>query len=180
MTRLSTHTLALLALVPGGAAAPAQAQAPALAQAPTYAQVQASTQAQLQAQAQAPTQVQAPTQSPAPGAAATKVLLEQASYWYDQKQPEEAQRALDRLLRLDPDNADALALQAQLQAERGDRAAAQASLARLRSLQPANARIGAVEQALRLGAIDPAGLAEARKLAQDGRSAEAVTRYQRL
>jgi predicted Zn-dependent protease len=87
---------------------------------------------------------------------------------------------LDRLLLLEPDNAEALVSLTQLQAERGDRAAAQASLARLRAAHPGDPRIAAVDQAIRQGSIDPAGLAEARRLAQDGRNAEAVARYQRL
>jgi cellulose synthase operon protein C len=51
---------------------------------------------------------------------------------------------------------------------------------RLRAVRPDDPRIAAVEQAVRLGTIDPAGLAEARRLAQEGHNAEAVARYQRL
>ena len=138
------------------------------------------------AHAQAPT-VQPGTSAPgsaAPGtatpSAAAKVLLDQANYWRAQNRSQDAERALDRLLLLEPDNAEALALLAQLQAERGDRAAAQASLTRLRAVRPDDPRIAAAEQAIRLGSIDPAGLAEARRLAQEGRNAEAVARYQRL
>ena len=112
--------------------------------------------------------------------AATKVLLDQANYWYTQNKPQDAERALDRLLRLEPDDPGALALLAQLQAQRGDRTQAQATLARLRSVHPDDPRIAAIEQAIRVGNVDPAGLAEARHLAQEGRNAEAVARYQRL
>ena len=112
--------------------------------------------------------------------AAAKVLLDQANYWRSQNQPENAERALDRLLRVEPDNPDALALQAQIQAEGGNRSAAQATLSRLRSLRPEDPRIAAVEQAMRVGSIDPAGLAEARRLAREGHNAEAIARYQRL
>jgi cellulose synthase operon protein C len=112
--------------------------------------------------------------------AAAKVLLDQANYWHAQNRPQDAERALDRLLLLEPDNADALGLVAQLQAERGDRAAAQASLTRLRAVRPDDPRIAAAEQAIRQGSVDPAGLAEARRLAQEGHNAEAIARYQRL
>ena len=111
---------------------------------------------------------------------AAKVLLDQANYWYAQNRPEDAERALDRLLRLDPDNPDALGLLAQLQSQRGDRTLAQATLAHLRAVRPNDPQIAIVEQAIRVGSIDPAGLAEARRLAQEGHNAEAVARYQRL
>jgi Tfp pilus assembly protein PilF len=111
---------------------------------------------------------------------AAKVLLDQANYWFSQNRPDDAERALDRLLRLEPDNPDGLALLAQLQAQRGDRAHAQATLAHLHDMRPDDPRIASVQQAIRVGSIDPQGLAEARRLAQDGHNAEAVTRYQRL
>jgi tetratricopeptide (TPR) repeat protein len=116
----------------------------------------------------------------AASSAAAKVLLDQANYWRTQNRSQDAERALDRLLLLEPDNTDALALMAQLQAERGDRVAAQASLTRLRAVRPDDPRVAAGEQAIRLGSIDPAGMAEARRLAQEGRNAAAVARYQRL
>ncbi|MGE4047353.1 MAG: cellulose synthase subunit BcsC-related outer membrane protein [Acetobacteraceae bacterium] len=126
-----------------------------------------------------PAQAQAQPDRTLPNAAA-KVLLDQANYWYEQRQPEEAQQAIDRLLRLDPTNVSALAMQAQLQAERGERTAAQATLAKLRTLQPDSPRIAAIEQAIRFGSIDTNAVAEARRLAREGRRAEAVARYQRL
>ena len=112
--------------------------------------------------------------------AAAKVLMDQANYWFAQNKPEEAEGALDRLLRAEPDNPDALALLAQLQAQQGDRAKAQATLARLHTLRPDDPHIASVEQAIRVGNIDPTALAEARRLAQEGHNAEAVTDYQRL
>jgi tetratricopeptide (TPR) repeat protein len=111
---------------------------------------------------------------------AAKVLMDQANYWYAQNRPLDAEQALDRLLRLDPDNADALGLLAQLQSQRGDRTLAQATLAHLRAVRPDDPQITTVERAIRAGSIDPANLAEARRLAQEGRNAEAVARYQRL
>src|SRR4051794_37457940 len=111
---------------------------------------------------------------------AAKVLLDQANYWFSQNRPDDAERALDRLLRFEPDNADGLALLAQLQAQRGDRAHAQATLNHMHDMRPDDPRIAYVEQAIRVGSIDPQGLAEARRLAQEGHNAEAVTHYQRL
>ncbi|WP_284347511.1 cellulose biosynthesis protein BcsC [Rhodovastum atsumiense] len=112
--------------------------------------------------------------------AAARVLLDQASYWLQQAQYEPAQRALDQLLRLEPRSPDALALQAQLQAARGNRRAALESLAALREARPDDPRLATIEQTLRVGTIDPAALEEARRLGREGRAAEAVARYQRL
>ena len=138
------------------------------------------------AQAQAPSAPQDATvhseggRSEVAPSAAAKVLLDQANYWRAQGRSQDAESALQRLLLLEPDSVEALGLLAELQAERGDRAAAQASLTRLRAVRPGDPRVAAAEQAICLGSIDPAGLAEARRLAHDGRNAEAVARYQRL
>ncbi|HEY0182563.1 MAG TPA: cellulose synthase subunit BcsC-related outer membrane protein [Rhodopila sp.] len=112
--------------------------------------------------------------------AAIKVLMDQANYWYAQNRPEDAAHALDRVLQLDPDNPDALGLLAQIEAQRGDRVQAAATLTHLRSIRPNDPRIARVEETVRAGSIDPAGLAEARHLAQEGRNAEAIARYERL
>ncbi len=111
---------------------------------------------------------------------AAKVLMDQANYWSRENRPDEAESALDRLLRAEPDNADALALLAQLQAQKGDRTRAQATLAHLQTIRPADPHISTVEQAIRLGSIDSSGLAEARHLAQEKHNSEAVQRYRRL
>jgi len=144
----------------------------------------ALAQAPADAPAAAPQASPPASPGPAPAGAApanaVQVLMDQANFWRLQNDPARAQRALDRLLALDPRNPDALALQAQVAAERGDRTAAQAALAKLRQVRPDDPRIGAAEQAVRLGQIDSAGLAEARRLAQEGRNAAAVERYRRL
>ena len=111
---------------------------------------------------------------------ATKVLIDQATYWMSQNQPAQARRALDRLLRLEPRNADGLALQALLQAGQGDRTGAQASMTLLRQIRPDDQRLATIEQTLRASALDSTGLADARQLATGGRPAEAVARYQGL
>jgi len=179
---------ALLAGVPLPAAALAQAPAGAPANLPAAPPQAApsSSYGITPAPAAAPTPGSSgagPTNgvaAPATPANAVQVLLDQANFWRLQNDPAQAQRALDRLLAQDPRNPDALALQAQIDAERGDRTAAQAALAKLRQVRPDDPRISATEQAIRLGQIDSAGLAEARRLAQEGRNAVAIERYRRL
>lgn len=126
--------------------------------------------------AQQPAQI-APGSTPAD---ALRVLIEQARFWQAQFQPDRAVDALNRVLVLDAGNADALAMLAGLQAERGDRAGGQATLARLRERSPADPRIAGIDGALRMGAVDQGALAEARRLAQEDRGADAVQRYQRI
>jgi cellulose synthase operon protein C len=124
-----------------------------------------------------------PATATAPAAVASSpiaVLLDQARYWRQQGRGDLALSAARRALLLDPHNADALALAAELNAERGERSEAEADLARLREAHPDDPRIARATQALRVGPIDPAALAQARDLAQQGHAAEAVDRYRAL
>lgn len=127
---------------------------------------------------------ESPAPEPAPPAsadpAALKVLLDQARFWQLQNQPARALEALRRALLLDPSNTDALGLAAQIEAARGERAAAVRDLARLRDLRPTDPRIVQVEQALRVGPIDQAGLAQARALAAKGQVEPAIEAYRAL
>ena len=108
---------------------------------------------------------------------AVRILLEQASYWRSQYQPDKAIDSLDRILRVEPDNADALFMLGQIQAERGDAQAAQATLARLRKAKPDDPRIAALETSIRSGKIDETLLADARALSQQGKQTEAIAKY---
>ncbi|MDO9708074.1 cellulose biosynthesis protein BcsC [Paracraurococcus lichenis] len=112
--------------------------------------------------------------------AAVATLLEQANYWRLQNRPDQVARALDRVLAVDPQNAEALAGAAQAQAQLGNRAAADALIARLRAAAPADPRLQETDLALRASTVDPAALAEARRLAQAGRAADAVARYREV
>jgi cellulose synthase operon protein C len=109
-----------------------------------------------------------------------QVLLEQANYWRAQNQLDKTADALSRLLLIDPSNTDALAMQAEVLAAKGDRTGAQKSLAALKALKPAAARMTEVEQTVRAGALDPGALNDARQLAQAGKGTEAVNAYKRL
>ncbi len=111
---------------------------------------------------------------------AVAVLLERANFWRDRSQYDQALESLNRALDLDPRNADALALIGQIQAERGNNAAAQAALTKLRQAAPGDPRIDKIDQAVRVGAIPPEALADARRLAREGRLPEAVDRYNRV
>ncbi len=108
---------------------------------------------------------------------ALAVLLQQARYWQDQNRPDLAIRSYDRALAADPRNADALAGAAEAQAAMGNRQAAEALLARLRSVAPGTSAIAGAQDALRGAAVNRDTIEEARRLSRDGRVPEALTRY---
>ncbi len=110
---------------------------------------------------------------------AIRVLLDQANYWRSKDQPQRADEALGRVLALDPNNPDGLAAQAQAAAERGNQQVAQGALAKLRAVRPDDPRIESIQQVLRAGPMDNGALAEARRLAQAGKPADAVAAYRR-
>ena len=109
-----------------------------------------------------------------------RVLLDQSAYWRSKSETKLADEALARVLALDPNNVDALAAQAQAAADRGDQKAAQDALAKLQAARPDDPRIASIQQALRVGPIDQTALAEARRLAQDGKPADALAAYRRV
>jgi tetratricopeptide (TPR) repeat protein len=121
-----------------------------------------------------------PSTSASDGSAALNVLLRQARYWMGQSNNTRAIEAAQRALRLDPNNAEALALIAQVQANSGQETEAQQTLDMLEKAHPDASQIGQVQQAIRVGAISPAALENARQLAQQGDAQQAVQAYQSL
>ncbi len=111
---------------------------------------------------------------------AVAVLLEKANFWRNQTQYDQAMESLNRALALDPNNRDALALIGQIQADRGNRPAAEAALAQLRKASPNDPRIDQIDQSVKIGVISPEALSDARRLARDGKLTEAVDRYNRV
>lgn len=109
-----------------------------------------------------------------------QALLDQANYWRLQNRPELVVRTLERVLAVDPRNADALAGAALAQAQSGNRAAAESYLARLRQVAPNDPRVAETDINVRAATVDQGALAEARRLAQAGRTAEAIARYREL
>jgi Tfp pilus assembly protein PilF len=107
-------------------------------------------------------------------------LLDQANYWKLQNRPDQVVRTLERVLQVDPRNADALSGIAEAQAQLGNATAAQEALARLRNAAPADPRTSQADVAVRTATVDSGALNQARQLAQAGRNAEAVERYRSL
>lgn len=108
---------------------------------------------------------------------AATLLLDQASYWQAQNRPDAALQSLERLLRLRPNDPQALSMAAQIAASAGETEQAQAYLSRLSAIAPRSPDLARAQSALRATAADQQGLAEARQLSQSGRGREALLRY---
>jgi tetratricopeptide (TPR) repeat protein len=106
------------------------------------------------------------------------LLLQQASFWMAQNRPDSAAASLRRVLALQPANPDALGLLAQIDVEQGNVSEAQDLLDRLRRASPHSLRIAQVAESLRIGPPDQGLLAQARTLADQGRSQDALQLYQ--
>ena len=169
----------------GTAASPPPTSASQSGTAPAVeAEIAAARKAAAQSAAPPPQAiVQAAPADPSPTAPvndALSVLLRQAAYWRDQNNPPRAINAAQRALRLDPNNADALAIIAEVQASTGNTVEAQQTLALLQQTHPNAPQIYRAQQAVRVGAISPGTLNNARQLAQQGNAAQAVQAYQSL
>lgn len=106
------------------------------------------------------------------------LLLEKAEFWSRRDRPDLAREALNTILQTAPDNTDALARLAELEADQGNRARADALLAQLSKLKPsASAEMQRATQAVQLAGNRSGVLAEARRLAKGGAYAEAVAKY---
>lgn len=106
-------------------------------------------------------------------------LIDNANYWAKRGRPDKAAEAWLKVLRSDPTHAEALAELGKFYAREGSATVARDYLERLRSAHPSDPRIGAVEQAVRLGPSFGRHLSEARALAKSGRKEEAVKSYRR-
>jgi tetratricopeptide (TPR) repeat protein len=111
---------------------------------------------------------------------ALDILLRQARYWREQNQPDRAMAAAQRALELSPNNPAALGLIAEIQASGGQLQEAQQTLDRLQQNHSSAPQIQSVQQAIRMGSINPRALQQARQLAQDGQSQQAVVAYRNL
>ncbi|GAB0116432.1 cellulose biosynthesis protein BcsC [Acidisoma sp. 7E03] len=154
------------ATTPGAATPPAAAAVtPGPAEAAQAAAAQAAT-------APAP-----PPAAPTGDENALDVLLRQARYWREQNDPTRAMTAATRALKLSPNNPQALAVIAEIQASSGKTQEAQQTLSLLQSTNPNAPEIQKVQQAIKVGAISPDALANARQLAQQGEAQQAVDAY---
>ncbi len=111
---------------------------------------------------------------------ASAELLKRAKMWQSRKRDDLALETLDKLLRVAPDNADALAMLASLQLRTGQNDAARETLQQLRGVQPQHPAVAQIETQLRLQeGADKQTLLKARQLAKSGRELVSIA-YSRL
>jgi tetratricopeptide (TPR) repeat protein len=111
---------------------------------------------------------------------AVTVLVRQAERWLSQERIDLAAPAVERALAAAPDDPSVLAVAAKLEVARGNRDAANAYLARLRTTGAAPQLQAEAESAVRGAQIDRNAIEEARRLAREGRSDAAAQRYRQI
>jgi len=129
----------------------------------------------------------APATAPVPavtageeGRTAQQVLIDQAAYWMNRNRADLAREALDRLLKNDPNHAEALLRYGLLEAQAGNADAAQRYLTTLRRAHPDDqTRIQRLSEAIQAGQIKVGDVEQARRLAQAGRFDQALEEYRR-
>ena len=106
-----------------------------------------------------------------------KVLIEQGQYWQTRGNGERAQEAWQKLLRLNPNQPDALAGMAQIELDSGRVDNARRYLTQLKRVAPSSPQTARLEQSINLEQ-NASQLSAARQQARSGQSAEAVANYQ--
>jgi cellulose synthase operon protein C len=107
-------------------------------------------------------------------------LVRNAWYWQARARSDKAEEAWKQVLEAAPDNADALTAIGTFHARAGRLQQAREALAKLEKLAPSHPDLPVLRRAIQLGTRYGPLLAQARKLAHEGRSAEAATRYREL
>lgn len=111
---------------------------------------------------------------------AEEVLLDKANYWRLKDRPDIAAEALNKLLLINPNNANALFQYGMLSVQQNKPAEAQRYLAKLQQVAPDDPHVADLQAAIRTGKIGSNDLNDARRLAQAGRPDEAVKKYQEI
>jgi cellulose synthase operon protein C len=112
--------------------------------------------------------------------AARDVLLDKANYWRLKDRLDLAAEALNQLLQINPNDADALFQYGELSIQLNKPADAQRYLTKLQQVAPNDPHIADLQAAIRTGKLGPSDLNEARRLAQAGQLDESVKKYQEI
>lgn len=107
---------------------------------------------------------------------ASAALVEQGNYWQAQGRADLAEESWRKLLRVDPQSADAMYGMAQVELSRGNAEPARTWISRLRTAHPNDGRIARLQQQAQQPG-QGSTLQRARAAARAGRSAEAVELY---
>ncbi|MDP9900455.1 cellulose biosynthesis protein BcsC [Variovorax ginsengisoli] len=108
---------------------------------------------------------------------ASAALIEQGNYWQNMGRADLAEESWRKLLRVDPQSADALYGMAQIELGRGNAEPARTWINRLRAAHPNDPRAVRLQQQAQQGGVPTSDLQRARAAAQAGRAAEALQLY---
>lgn len=107
-------------------------------------------------------------------------LFQQAEFWQDKNRNDLAKDALQRVLNADPNNLEAIYRMGMISAREGDEAQVQQWSNRLAQLAPTDPRVKQLGAAKAAQSVDPATLAEARRLGSQAQYDAALKRYQEV
>jgi tetratricopeptide (TPR) repeat protein len=107
-------------------------------------------------------------------------LFKQAEYWQDKNRNDLAKDSLQRVLNADPANLEAIYRMGLISAREGDDAQVQQWINRMAQIAPMDPRVKELAAAKTAESVDPATLAEARRLAATGQYEAALKRYQEV
>ncbi|TKI04579.1 cellulose biosynthesis protein BcsC [Martelella alba] len=117
---------------------------------------------------------------PAQAQPVISALLQQANYWHGRAHDDKAREALQKILTVDGNNADALFYLALYAAQDGNTAQALYWRRRLETASPSDPRLASLSAAAKPQAVSAQQLAQARQLARQGDSTAAVAAYRRI
>ncbi|WP_242621917.1 cellulose synthase subunit BcsC-related outer membrane protein [Komagataeibacter xylinus] len=103
--------------------------------------------------------------------------IEEGAFWIHHGDDAHARHALERALRIEPDNLEARLMLGAVQVHENDMAGARATVQALQAQGGAQAQVDALQGWIGQGAVDPAALARARALADAGRNLQATLAY---
>ncbi|MDM0123174.1 cellulose biosynthesis protein BcsC [Variovorax arabinosiphilus] len=111
---------------------------------------------------------------------ASAALIEQGNYWQGMGRADLAEESWRKLLRVDPNSADALYGMSQVELARSKPDAAREWIGRLRTAHPTDARLARFQQGAQQAGGPQTDLQRARAAAQAGRTAEAIQLYRAI
>lgn len=120
------------------------------------------------------------TQASGGAAAPRQILLQQARFWLQQQQYDNARQALQNAQRVAPDAPDVLEVQGEYQTAIGNREAAADTLRHLQQVAPGSTAANGLSDLLHERSISTSDLSQVRSLAASGHNAQAVQGYQKL
>ena len=107
-------------------------------------------------------------------------LRERAQFWQSRHRDDLAREELNKLFRLEPDDAEGLVLWARIELRANQESAAAATLERLRKAHPGHPGVAQLATLLRIRGADKERLRQARQLGRAGRNAEAMKAYRAI